>query len=153
MEWVLLSVVKNPLMKIPMTYNILLCLGDLWSSYFPHLSISCSGSLCSSNTQSFFLLCINPLPKTLCPRWPHPHTSSQGMLLPQVFFFLHDWLLHVIQVSVRMWPSQRGFHGHQSNEVPPHFIPTLSTTFLDWIFSKHLPLPGIILFDSLLVYK
>lgn len=87
MEWVLLSVVKNPLTKIPMTYNILLCLGDLGSSYFPHLSISCSGSLCSSNTRNLFLLCTNPLPKTLCPPWPpSSHLFTRNAVTPGFLF-------------------------------------------------------------------
>lgn len=81
----------------------------------------------------------NSLPMTL-----YPHISLKGMLLPQAclllvvvfFFFSYDWLLHVIQVWIQTCPSERGFHGHQSKGVPPYFILTFSTTFLDRIFQS-----------------
>ena len=93
--------------------------------------------------QAYFLsdLCINPIPQTMTPIliplykeccYPGLFVVGSGFF----FFFSYDWLLHVIQVWIQTCPSQRGFHGHQSKGVPPYFILTLSTTFLDRIFQS-----------------
>lgn len=72
-------------------------------------SVSCSGFLCFSNTPNLFLLwdrctyCLAQLPPTT--------------FLHVIPDFYLGWLLLVIQVSVKMWPSWRGFLGAQSKGV------------------------------------
>lgn len=65
------------------------------------------------------------------------HTASPNSPLPPPY--LSTWNavtldFLVIQVSVQMGPSQRGFQATQSKGVPPHSIRMLSTTFPDLSF-------------------